>query len=182
MTLQDPNGRIAAAWWRALQPSLSNGERNPRGDRAALARLRRADLPGAMQDPATFVLFRTLGAARPDDLPSVALCAATLAAVRIDDRELHPARQLGAPPGARDDRAIMSQLRFRRLIEAVALEDRLTQFRRAIALARGRSNVPELAAACLDWSERRRQRWIFEYYAAGIAAPASESALEDTPA
>jgi hypothetical protein len=33
--------------------------------------------------------------------------------------------------------------------------------------------------ACLDWSDRRRQRWIFEYYNAGFAAPASEQTSEE---
>jgi hypothetical protein len=28
-----------------------------------------------------------------------------------------------------------------------------------------------VAASILDWSERRRMRWAFDYYGAGIAAP-----------
>jgi CRISPR system Cascade subunit CasB len=175
----------ALQWWRGLQP-YRDGDRNPAADRAALARLRRADLLAAMSDPATFDLFRSLGLTRPDDLPDVALCAAVLAGVREElppprDRE-HPARALGPPSSGAVEQAVMKPLRFRRLIEADAPEERLTLLRRAVQLADRRLNVRELAAACLDWSERRRQRWIFEYYNAGFAAPAAEPSLETSRA
>lgn len=178
MTRTDSESRTAAQWWRGLQPNFTNGERNPQADRAALARLRRADLTAAMQEPATLELFRTLHRHRPEALPEIALCAATLASVREDDERFHAARQLGAPPGDPDVRARMSPLRFQRLIASQTLEERLTALRRAVALAGGTINVRELAAACLDWSEARRNRWIFEYYAAGFAAPVQE----ETPA
>jgi CRISPR system Cascade subunit CasB len=174
--------RTAVQWWRDLQPYyLSDGSRNPRADRAALARLRRADLMGAMQDPATFALFRALGRKRPEELPNVALCAAILAGVQPDDQRAreHPARTLGPPSIDALEGAAMKPLRFRRLIEAEIPEDRLMMLRRAVQLADRRLNVRELAAACLDWSDGRRQHWIFEYYNAGFAAPASEPTSED---
>ena len=169
---------IAFQWWRGLQPSFSNGERNPNADRAALARLRRADLLAAMQDPATFDLFRKLERHCPDDLPAVALCAAVLACVR-EDRPERPARTLGPPSIETVEQAAMKPLRFRRLIEAETPEDRLLMLRRAVQLAERKLNIRELAAACLDWSDGRRQHWIFEYYNAGFAAPASEPTSED---
>jgi CRISPR system Cascade subunit CasB len=165
------DGMRAAQWWRALQPNRPNGERNPTADRAALARLRRADLYAAMSDPATFDLFRRLGRRKPEQLPEVALCAGVLAGVREDRSNEHPARTLGPPGFDSVEQAAMKPLRFRRLIEAEALEERLLLLRRAVQLADRRLNVAQLAAACLDWSDHRRQRWIFEYYAAGRAAP-----------
>jgi len=170
---------IAADWWRNLQPYFQDGRSNPKVDRAALARLRRADLVAAMEDPTTLALFRALGRTSPDDLPEVAVCAAVLAAVREDDRSAHTARQLGAPPGEPGARAVVSPLRFRRLIQAGSPEERLTALRRAVALAAGRINVRELAAACLKWSDDSRRRWIFEYYAAGFAAPPAEPTYQD---
>jgi len=172
----------AARWWRRLQPNTATGERNPTADRAALARLRRADLFSAMDDPATFELFRELGRRRPEDLPDVALCAAVLAGVRDElppprDRE-HPARTLGPPSLEAVENAVMKPLRFRRLLEADTQEERLLALRRAVQLADRRLNLRELAAACLDWSELRQRRWIFEYYAAGLAAPAADANLE----
>jgi CRISPR system Cascade subunit CasB len=173
---------IAAQWWRSLQPSLSTGERNRNADRAALARLRRADIVAAMQDPATFVLFRALERRRPAELPDVALCAAVLAVVREDRPGERPARILGPPSPDALEQAAMKPLRFRRLIEAETPEDRLLMLRRAVQLADRKLNVRELAAACLDWSETRRQRWIFEYYNAGFAAPTAEPASEEDAA
>ena len=172
--------RTAVQWWRDLQPYFSDGSRNPGADRAALARLRRADLLGAMQDPATFALFRALDRRRPSELPNIALCAAVLA--RCDRGSTvpeHPARTLGPPSLDEVERAAMKPLRFRRLIEADTPEERLLMLRRAVQLADRRLNVRELAAACLDWSDGRRQRWIFEYYNAGFAAPASEPTSEE---
>jgi CRISPR system Cascade subunit CasB len=170
---------IAVQWWRGLQPNFSNGERNPNADRAALARLRRADLLAAMQDPATFTLFRALGRQRPTELPEVALCAAVLAGVREDRPGERPARTLGPPSIETVEQAAMKPLRFRRLIEAATPDERLGALRRAVQLADRRLNLRELAAACLDWSDGRRQRWIFEYYNAGFAAPTSEPASEE---
>jgi CRISPR system Cascade subunit CasB len=171
--------RAAVQWWRDLQPYLSDGSRNPRADRAALARLRRADLLGAMQDPATFALFRALGRQHPSDLPGIALSAAVLTSVREDRPGEHPARTLGPPSMDAVEQAAMKPLRFRRLIEADIPEERLLMLRRAVQLAAHKLNVRELAAACLDWSDGRRQRWIFEYYNAGFAAPASEPTSEE---
>jgi CRISPR system Cascade subunit CasB len=171
--------RTAVQWWRELQPYFSDGSRNPRADRAALARLRRADLLGAMQDPATYALFRALGRQHPNDLPGVALSTGVLASVREDRADQHPARTLGPPSMDVIEQAAMKPLRFRRLIEADAPEERLLMLRRAVQLAAHKLNVRELAAACLDWSDGRRQRWIFEYYNAGFAAPANEPTSEE---
>jgi CRISPR system Cascade subunit CasB len=179
MITPEDQRRAAARWWRRLQPYTADGRANPGADRAALARLRRADLLSAMSDPD---LFRELGRCRPEDLPDVALCAAVLAGVHAElppprDRE-HPARTLGPPSLDLPEKAPMKPLRFRRLIEADAPEERLIALRRAVALAGDAINVRELAAACLDWSAVRRQRWIFEYYAAGFAAPGADRSLE----
>ena len=174
----------ARRWWRGLQPYLSGGEASPRADRAALARLRHADLLGAMQDPESFALFRALGRRLRAIYLNTALCAAVLASVREDRPDEHPARRLG-PPSA-DASAVaqapMKPLRFRRLIEAETSQERLLMLRRAVQLADNKLNVRELAAACLDWSETRRQRWIFEYYNAGFAAPVPEPPLEEAAA
>jgi CRISPR system Cascade subunit CasB len=170
---------IAVNWWRRLQPNNPDGTRNPVSDRVALARLRRADLLTAMSDPATFELFAELGRSHPDQLPQVGLCAAVLAGVREELKPPrhyeHPARTLGPPTIDQVDQAAMKPLRFRRLIEAEDLEERLILLRRAVQLADRRLNVRELAAACLDWFDGRRRRWIFEYYAAGRAAPDTDA-------
>jgi len=162
--------RPAVRWWHDLQPSLPDGSRNPKGDRAALAGLRRADLLAAMEEPATFALFRGLGCTVAEDLPRIALCAAVLAGVR-ENRPEHPARSLGEPP----EQAPMKPLRFRHLMAADAPEERLIALRRAVQLADRKMNVQHLADACLNWSDSLRRTWIFEYYGAGRAAPETET-------
>jgi CRISPR system Cascade subunit CasB len=169
MNNRAPAADIAARWWSGLQPYRADGTSNPVADRGALARLRRADLIEAMEDPVTFDLFRQLGWRDPARLIDAALCVSVLAVVRVDDRSAHAARQLGVQSGS--DRPVLSTLRFRRLIAAETPQDRLIALRRAVLLANATTNVRDLAAACLDWSDERRRRWAFEYYDAASAAP-----------
>jgi CRISPR system Cascade subunit CasB len=66
----------------------------------------------------------------------------------------------------------MSPLRFKRLLDATSDQELLIGFRRAVALAGAKNiSVGDIATSLLDWSERRRMRWAFDYYGAGIAAP-----------
>lgn len=179
-----PNRRAATdaavAWWRGLRP---DPERRQPGDRAALARLRRcANVAAAMGDPATIALFRQVGATEPRDLPAVALAAAVLAHLREDRRGTPVARAVGPTNPDAPETAVMSPLRFRRLLEAATPDERLTAFRRLVALAGGALDARDLAAALLDWSERRRRDWIYAYWNASPPAglPTPETAA--TPA
>ena len=165
--------RAAANWWRELQPDPSG--RRP-GDRAALARLRRCGtVAEAMLDQATIALFRRCGATGPDDLPAIALAAAVLAHVREDAPKLPVARQLGPDQPDKPETAKLKPLRFRRVMEAATPDERLIALRRMVALAGGRLNVRDLTDALLIWNDRRRQRWVYDYWNAGqIAARAAE--------
>ena len=64
MSEMPSSSRIAESardWWRDLQPADEQGQPKA-GDRAALARLRRAATPSdAMAEEATLALFRRLG-------------------------------------------------------------------------------------------------------------------------
>jgi CRISPR system Cascade subunit CasB len=184
----------ARVWWQGLQPTNANGDPNATGDRAALARLRRCATPAeAMVEEATLVLFRRLGLEATDRhrLPRVALIAMVLAHVRAD---AEPDAAGFQPPAVRavgretlesEDSARMSVLRFRRLLAARDDEELAREMRRLVALADGRINVGDLAASLFFWGDKVRQRWTFEYYAAGAAAPrgeAPEAATADVPA
>ena len=105
------DGTTAGAWWRGLQPYRADGSPNPTADRAALARLRRADLFETMEDEATFALLRRLGGRGPAQLVERGLCAGVLATIRQDDQRASAARQLGVQPGS--DKPVLSTLRFR---------------------------------------------------------------------
>lgn len=160
-----PHAR-ALGWWSGLQPEAPGG-----GDRAALARLRRcATVAEAMSEPASIALFRALGFGLPERFPDAALVAAVLAHVREHAPGPSFARAIG--PQQADDDALVSGLRFRRLMQAETHDEQLIAFRRAVALAGDVANVTDLARGLLAFndlkdSERREQtrtRWVFDYW------------------
>jgi len=162
----------AVAWWRGLRP---NADRGTRGNPAALARLRRAStVMDLMAEPETICLFQCMGARSYSDLPVAALLAGVLSHVRED----HPARSvaslLGLNHSSDDKTAIMSPLRFRRLLQATEPDEILVAFRRMIALARGSLPVTDLSRSLLDWNEERKRRWVYDYWNAGT--PKTEAA------
>jgi CRISPR system Cascade subunit CasB len=143
---------------------MPDPERGHRGDRAALARLRRAATAlEAAEEEVTIALVRRLGGSA-NMLEPVAVCAAVLAHVRDNDG-VPLARRIGPNAQEPDKRPIVSPLRFRRVIQAESAEDKLIQFRRLVRLVGGVAKVDDLAAALLDWSEPRKRDWIFRYYA-----------------
>lgn len=149
------------AWWRGLQPEQGGG------DRAARAHLRRcASVAELMLEPATMTLFRRLGA-RQAELPAIALCAGVMAVLRTDVPGIPVARQVGPANPDTPETALLKPLRFRRLMEAEDADERLLAFRRLVALADGALNAHDLADAVLNWSPRRRQRWVYHYWNAG---------------
>jgi CRISPR system Cascade subunit CasB len=171
----------AAAWWRDLQPTPEQ-----KGNRGALARLRRcASVAEAMQEPVTIQLFQRVRATGHDDLLPVALTAAVLAHVREDLPNVTVARSVGPPSPEKPEealnpeKALLKPMRFRRLLEADGCEERLTAFRRLVALAGGKLPVADLAAALLEWSEERRRRWIYDYWNAGQQAAAQNAKTEE---
>ena len=169
----------ALTWWRALQPNPeAENPANRTGDRAALARLRRCGtVSEAMLEPETLRLFQAVGTDGATDLPNVALAAAILARVREDQPGTSVARVVGPGSIETPETALLKPLRFRRLMEADGLDERLVSFRRLVALAGGKLPVRDLAEALLHWSMPLRTRWVFEYWnttppaAASVAAP-----------
>ena len=162
-------GDAATAWWRALRPRPDGSG----GDRAALARLRRtATAMEAAMEPASIALCRKLGGGA-DTLLRAATVAAVLAHVRAD---------VPGQPVARQLNPAMSELRFRRLIQARTTDEIIAAFRRAVALADHRLNVGDLAASLLDWTDARRRRWLYDYYNADSSpVPAGAPATETAP-
>lgn len=155
-------GPHAARWWRELQPKDEQGKRRS-GDRGALARLRRcATVMQAASEPVTLALCRKLEAGEAN-LDRVALLAAVLAHVQDERFDLTVARQIGVQQ--QDGTAPMSDLRFRRLLQADTLDEQLIGFRRLVTLTGRKLNVADLAAGLWRWSdEKERRRWIYAYH------------------
>ena len=175
--LQPRWDQVARRWWATIQGKQEDVAPRRGRDRAALARLRRVATPvEALEEPAVFDLYKKLGFGRTDidrRLPRVAVVAAVLAHIKEDAMPAESGfRRRFAEMLGQGERPLMSELRFKRLLAAAEDNDLLTTFRRAVALAGGKNiNVGDVAASLLDWSDRRRMRWAFDYYGAGIAAP-----------
>lgn len=146
--------------------------------------MRRAATPvEALEEPAVFDLYKKLGFSRSDidrRLPRVAVVAAVLAHIKEDVTPTESGfRHRFAEMLGQGERPIMSELRFKRLLSATEDRDLMTSFRRAVALAGGKNiDVGDVAASLLDWSDRRRMRWAFDYYGAGIAAPKHDESTQ----
>jgi len=172
-------GAKALAWWGELRGDPDTGRP---GDRAAMARLRRAaSIVEAMAEPAVLDLYRRLGfGPAPCEarvrLPTVAVVAMVLAHVRECEAR-HPARTIGLRTPSDDDPPL-KPLRFRRLLTIDDDEELVRDMRRLVAIADRKVDVAGLARALLQWNDpERRDRvradWAFHYYAAGEAAPAA---------
>lgn len=169
-------GAVILSWWSALQPRPDGRG----GDRAALARLRRcACALDAAAEPATLDLARQLGFGWRQ-LERVAVVAAVLAHVRGHAPGASAARQLGPPDSQSSGH--MSWLRFRRMIQAETADDQIIALRRAVALAEGKLNVADLGASLLDWSDKIRLRWIYDFHQPEAPTENPEKHVAEEPA
>jgi CRISPR system Cascade subunit CasB len=163
---------LALHWWRDLQDTRRDGSPNPRGDRAALARLRRAEPVDALTDEAVMDLYRRMFG--PAFVAAKMKLAVRLALVLAHVRENGKLR-FGEALGEGGDNAPLKPLRFKRLLLAESEEEIIRQFRRAVDLAGDVANVLDLARLLLDWtdpdrSEKTRTRLAFNYFGARTAA------------
>lgn len=163
--------RKARLWWRQLQPD------GGRPDNAGLAQLRRVTSPQeALLHPAAVELAIRLNSHSYDNRAVTCSLAAVLAHVRHESIERSMASSLGQRSG---ENRLMSEVRFRTLMQSASGAERMNAFRRAIALLGGSVNVEKLAYAWLYWDsdqsgQRLRSDWMFDYVGAvrTEAAPA----------
>ncbi|MBA1262331.1 type I-E CRISPR-associated protein Cse2/CasB [Stutzerimonas stutzeri] len=195
-------------WWRALQPREAGSESLPatlvgmgRRERARLRRCGTAD--ELLGEPSVLLLADQLIALGGEQWPlfkeaityeRLALVAGVLAKVKEDARDQRSlARRLGN--GSGDERAAMSELRFKRLQRAEDIDDLFLQWRRAVQLAAGKVDVAQLADDLLTWqlelgqsatraSDGVKFRWAYDYYLSArdrAAADDPEPNKEPTP-
>ncbi len=161
-------GQIAYEWWRALHPSDG---RQSGSSRAAMARLRRAATPvDVMLEPEAMRLMTRLPHSRKD---RVAILAGVLAWVREAD-DTRVARAIGRSALEDDQSALVSESRFRRLLQSQP-DELLSSMRRLVHQMKGRANVADLADAILYWGDSVKEKWIFDYYCVASATPSAET-------
>lgn len=173
--------QCAYRWWRALQPDAEMGRS---GDRATLARLRRATPLEALAMEPVIQLFSKLGYHTQSEakrhLPRLATLACILAHIRPDQHRdgIRFGRAIGREHSAEADSAALKPLRFQRLLAAETEEEIARGFIRALAILRAPVDVGDLAELVLNFDlEERRQELVFDYYRAGFAAPSTDAPL-----
>ena len=163
----DSIGKIALSWWKKLV--ASDGAK-----RAARAKLRRCSTPNeALAIHETLDLYHQLKAAHgwvKDKSERVAIIAVVLAQVKDNSPEPF-AKALGRKTFGDKDSAVLSEARFRRLLQADD-DELMEQFRRAIRLLKNEANVESIALTILNWGDGTRKRFIFDYYHVFADAPA----------
>lgn len=166
-------GSIAATWWRELNPENRAEQTGPK--RAALARLRRAGTPlEVIRESATLDLIQSLPHYGNKD--RVAALAGILAWVQEDDNR--PVARIVGRESLDKTEAVLSEGRFRRLMQVDGDQEIMDAMRRLVRLAdKKKVNVQDLSRSVLywDWGDRVRKRWIFDYYGVGRAAPSDSS-------
>lgn len=180
-------GARALRWW---ERHCHSGDADP-GARARLRRCRAT--VDALSVPPAVALAR--GLVGRDAVPDVddwrwgagLDLARVLAHVTEHDAARPPMRAAGwkaFPEGragseAGDERPILSEARFRRLLGTARGEELVDAFTRLVALLGGSVNVAALAEDFWYWSDCTKRRWAFDYYAAGIAVPAEDTTFAE---
>ncbi len=166
---------IAKQWWQELT-ATDSARRGAR--RAARARLRRAaTVLEVMQAPEALRLFARLPGGSPE---RVAALAGVLALVeREPPGGQNVARAIGRNSIDDDGSALMSEGRFRRLLQADD-DDLMDAMRRLVRLTKGVANVRDLSSSLVYWSDGVKKRWIFDYYNVPYGTR-SRTAAPDSP-
>jgi CRISPR system Cascade subunit CasB len=143
-------GQIILGWW-----SHNIGDRDQAHARALSARLRRAGPIAVLTERRVHELGHALGLR---DAARLIRLVQVLAEVRD-----HSPKPLAEALGGQEP--VMSALRFQRLMR-VADEDLTDALRRAVVMATRHCNVAALGNDLLNWSEKTRACWCFQYFGA----------------
>lgn len=146
-------GQIVLGWY-----SHELGKRESGAQKALSAKLRRGDDVSVLCHKEVHALAQALGLR---DGAKIARLARILAHVR-EHVGAHLPRRLGA-----GDPPAMSPQRFERLMHS-ADDDLETAIRRALPMVKYQANVAHLGEALLNWTDKTRTHWCFDYYGAEV--------------
>ncbi len=154
-------------WFEALQsPSVSG---TLKADRAVLRRAH--DLQAVVESSAYQRLYKKMADAhegdpwRPFQQERIALLVALLVHVVGSAKDSLPA--VMGRSGA-SDKAAVSELRFRRILESPDMDSLFYGLRRVLPLVSAPANVPELMDDVFGWGDSVKRRWAYAYYGASL--------------
>lgn len=166
----DPSFAILRAWWKGLE--------DDKGERAALRRA--ANLTSVMLSPAFHRLLNDLRRAgfgiSDNRYPKLAVIVGLAARIRDEGSRGEDGESLATSMGTpkmSGGKAVVSELRMRRLLACDDIEELYTLLRRALALLDNRANLGDLAATVWNWMpmddnnpKDSRRQMAFDYYEA----------------
>jgi CRISPR system Cascade subunit CasB len=158
-TLPEPVLQAYLRWWHALQSPQAGGSL-----RAARAQLKRcASVAAVTLEPAYQQLYQQLREANGgQDWP--AHQQDRLAALAALGAHLQTANDQALPKAASaGDKAALSPLRFRRLLDADDIDTLFTGLRRALPLVGHALNPAQLAKDVFEWGDAVKRRWAYAY-------------------
>jgi len=149
-----PESLELVKWWQALE-----------SDRRARAELRRCRNPAEVVfSPAYHRLRRAIlrieGAKGIQD-GKLALVVGLAARVKTNNESMDIAEQMATGKG---DKAVVSGLRFRRMLKARGGDEVFTLMSRIISLLGGAVNLQSLAQSVYWWNDKTQKEWAFSYY------------------
>lgn len=149
-------------WWAELHRSNQEKGVSRRGDRAELKRCRTIDeiylVPGFHR-----LRYQVRDANLPISDERLALVAGVLAEVREKAGDESFGKRM-AKRADGSDRAQVSGLRFRRLIQLEEPNDLYARLRRTIRLCDRRTSIGRLAADVAYWGPKTKRNWANDYY------------------
>lgn len=157
-------GEIALDWWRE---TISDQEKDKARDRGARAQLKRcADPTEVFFCPAFHKLLHTLHAAGWHNRDTASVIAGVLAHVKENESGARFTAQMATGKGGGDKAAVVSELRFRRLLKCKTRDELYLPLIRVIRLmgAQVKVNVADLAESILYWGPNVQRKWACDYY------------------
>lgn len=153
ISFSDPISRqILLEWWKSLDEN--------RGERADLRHCHNID--EVIFTSSFHYLKRKLNEFKIDP-EALALVAGVLSHVRSTDINSRFPAQM-ATPKIGSKKAVVSDLRFRRLLTIEDRNELFTTMIRIVRLLDGRVNIFDLADSIYWWNDRTKKRWAYSYY------------------
>ncbi len=149
---------VLARWWGGLEKD--------RGGRAALRRAKNLDAVFACASFHQHLLAPLREAGwEPTERQVDALAAVAGILAHVEENVPKGSfAEVMARPSREGSKAVVSDLRFRRLLAVEGPEELLSALVRMVRLAGGKANILELAGAVLSWGDARRKSWALDYY------------------
>jgi CRISPR system Cascade subunit CasB len=154
-------------WFELLQsPSVSG---SLKADRAVLRRAH--DLQAVVESSAYQRLYKKMAVAhegdtwRPFQQDRIALLAALLVHVPSANEASLP-KVMGQLGGG--DKPIVSELRFRRILESPDMDSLFHGLRRVLPIIKAPANVHALIDDVFGWGDSVKRRWAYAYYGASL--------------